>query len=587
MHADFLARMQTLLTLLVFTLGAWSTTVLADTITLKDGSTIIGEMVPATNGSCTIVRSGAIAFTLNCAEIAKIAAAQPAYLPDTPTLTVAGSNTIGAKLMPALLIDYARVKGATDTPALPDVLAMDEMAILPKPAVANLWARIVVGAHGSSSGFQALAALALQRRSAANGQPAAGTAAAPLNAAENLIDPKLKSSSLWSSIEGAAGGGSADVAKPLLIQGPDHAALLAFANGQLPGDIAMASRRVSAAEITALATLGALDSPVSERVVALDGLAIVVNRANRVETLSVEQVMKIYSAKVTDWKELGGFPGKIVPYARNEISGTFDTFKNMVLKGGVMTPKVKTIEDSRELSRTVANDPNAIGFIGMSFVGEAKALNIRSCNLDYAPTSFNAKTEEYPLSRRLFLYVPAKNSKSVEDFLAYTNTARAQKIVALNNYVDLAIEPDFSGDQRRMRSLDIATHRSRHDDRYAGMLEKGGRLSVTLRFRSKSGDINRADLDNRALHDMQRIKDYMSSAEGQGRRISLVGFSDAMGDFNRNVALSLERAVGIASQLKDVPKAEVLGLGPKFPVACNDSEEGRERNRRVEVWITD
>ena len=584
MRADFRGSIQTSLTLLVIALGGWPATVLADTIMLQDGSTIIGEMVPATNGSCTIVRSGAIAFTLNCAEIARIAASQPAHLPDTPTLTVAGSNTIGAKLMPALLIDYARVKGASDTPALPDVLARDEVAILPKPAVANLWTRIVVGAHGSSSGFQALAALALQRRSAANGQPAAVTAAP--SAAENLIDPRLKGSSLWSSIEGAAGGVRTDVTKLPSIQAPDPA-LLAFANGQLPADIAMASRRVSASEITALATLGPLDSPVSERVVALDGLAIVVNRANRVETLSVEQIMKIFTAKVTDWRELGGFPGKILPYARNEISGTFDTFKNLVLKGGSMAPKVKYIEDSRELSSAVANDPNAIGFIGMSFVGEAKALNIKTCNLDYAPTIFNAKTEEYPLSRRLFLYAPAKNSKSVEDFLAYTNTARAQKIVTLNNYVDLAIEPDFSGDQRRMRSAEIASHRSRQEDRYASMMEKGGRLSVTLRFRSRSGDISRADLDNRALHDMQRIKDYMSSPEGQGRRISLVGFSDAMGDFNRNVALSLDRAVGIANQLKDVQKAEVLGLGPKFPVACNDSEEGRERNRRVEVWITD
>ena len=126
-----------------------------------------------------------------------------------------------------------------------------------------------------------------------------------------------------------------------------------------------------------LQELGALDSPANEHVIALDGLAIVVNKANRVEALSIDQIMGIYTGKITDWSQVGGTPGAIALVARNEGSGTTDTFSYLVLNGTPISPRVKRIEDSRELSDTVAKTPNSIGFVGMSYVGNAKALSIR------------------------------------------------------------------------------------------------------------------------------------------------------------------------------------------------------------------
>jgi phosphate transport system substrate-binding protein len=463
------------------------------------------------------------------------------------------------------------------------------MIIEPRPVLANLWETIEMGAHGSGTGFQALAALAIER------QPnSAGGQAGSSRTIEGAIAPQLENSSVWKSIEVGAGGTATDAASSGPVRAvstrPASAAnkadLLALAQGQAAADIAMSSRRVTPAEVATLAVLGPLDDPASEHVIALDGLAILVNRSNRVETLSVDQVMKIYTGQITDWAEVGGWSGSIVPYARNEISGTYDTFKNLVLKGAAMSPRVSYIEDSRELSAAVASDPNAIGFVGMSYVSESKAVNIRECSLVYAPTPFNAKTEEYPLSRRLFLYAPEKRSKWVDDFLGYTNTPRAQRIVARNSYVDLSIEPDFGGDQRRLRTAAFPSRRNRDDNLYAGMLENGGRLSVTLRFRLASASIDRPDLDSRAIRDLQRIRDYMNSPQGSGHKITLVGFTDSAGDYNRNRSLSQSRANSIAKELQGVPIAETLGLGPNFPVACNDTDAGRERNRRVEVWIT-
>jgi ABC-type phosphate transport system substrate-binding protein len=561
--------------------------VMADTFQLKDGSIIRGVLASSSNGTCVISRAGGMPFALNCAEIVGgNAQPTPYLLPDAPKLGIAGSNTIGAKLMPALLTDYVRSRGAVDTLELPRVIGQDQVVIEPRPLIPNLWSSIELSAHGSATGFQGLAALAVSRQTGA-----AASRRAPSRTEEGIIEPQLESTGIWRSIEdgGAAGLQSQSAIKAA----PGRQAIetgvsgvSGFVQGQAAADIAMSSRRVTPEEVSALAVLGAMDSPASEHVIALDGLAIIVNRANRTETLSRKQIVDIFTGRITDWEEVGGWPGPITRYARNDVSGTWDTFKHLVLKGAALSPGTTRFEDSRELAGAVATDPAAIGFVGMSYVGEAKAVNIRECNLVYPPGTFNAKTEEYPLSRRLYLYVPEMHSKGAEDFLNYVNTPRAQRIVSRTGFVDLSIEPDFAGEQRKLRAAGFPSRRNREDNLYANMLENGGRLSVTLRFRSNSANLNRPDLDSRAIYDLQRIREFMQAPQWKGRKIALVGFTDSVGDLARNRSLSLDRARSIANELKDVPVSDILGLGPSFPVACNDADEGRERNRRVEVWVT-
>jgi phosphate transport system substrate-binding protein len=542
---------------------------------LKDGGVIKGLLASSANGICVVTRLGGQPFTLNCAEIARTnESALPADAQDNAKLNIAGSNTIGAKLMPALLVDYVRRSGATQTPENPRIMGPDEMLIEPRPLVSGLWNSITLKAHGSSTGFQGLAALAASRQvpdfNRLNQE--APTGCGPASTDETVMMPGNETADLWKNIEpGCSGKAGTSKAEPRrsVVQ------------------LAMSSRRVTPAEVTTLEPLGLLDNPASERVIALDGLAIVINRANKVETLTREQIMKIFTGKITNWEQVGGWPGPISMYARKDGSGTLDTFTHLVLKGAAMPANVTRIEDSRELSDAVARDPDAIGFIGMSYVGEAKAVNIRECNLVYPPNSFNAKTEEYPLSRRLFLYAPVVRNKGIDSFLDYINTDQAQRVVAKNGFVDLSIEPDFIGSQRSLRPVGREFgHFNHEDDFYAAMIREGGRLSITLRFRANSSDINQMDLDSRAIHDLQRLKDYMHGLKGRGQRVRLVGFSDSAGDYARNRMLSLERANYIARELKDVPQAGVMGLGPNFAVACNDSDEGRAKNRRVEIWLT-
>ena len=106
------------------------------------------------------------------------------------------------------------------------------------------------------------------------------------------------------------------------------------------------------------------------------------------------------------------------------------------------------------------------------------------------------------------------------------------------------------------------------------------RLSLDFRFRT-----GRDELDSRATRDFDRLLGFLRGKRG---RLRLIGFSDNQGSASGNAALSLARARTIGAELdaRGVHPDQIAGLGGEMPVASNDDETGRERNRRVEVWLT-
>jgi phosphate transport system substrate-binding protein len=105
---------------------------------------------------------------------------------------------------------------------------------------------------------------------------------------------------------------------------------------------------------------------------------------------------------------------------------------------------------------------------------------------------------------------------------------------------------------------------------------------VSLDFRFRSGS---AELDSRGLRDLQRLLAFLR--ENAGARLVLVGFSDGRGSASTNTALSRERAQKVGHELNErgVSAVEIEAMGSLLPVASNESDDGRERNRRVEVWL--
>lgn len=336
-------------------------------------------------------------------------------------------------------------------------------------------------------------------------------------------------------------------------------------------DIAMSSRRISVEEVQQLQTMGDLQDYSSEYIIAIDGLAIVVHPQNPINVLSMEALADIFSGSIRNWSQVGGPNAAIVLYARDENSGTWDTFQTLVLAGKALSKQAERFESNHRLSDRVADDPYGIGFVSLGSVRRAKVLGVQDGGVEPLwPEALAVATEDYALARRLFLYSPqAKQTAVVREFLAYVQSDAGQNIVRAAGFV--------SQNLVSVRHHEVVEA----PPDYLALVKDAERLSVNLRFAEGS-----ADLDNKARRDMLRIADYMMRPENKSQRLVLVGFGDEIQNQKRAEVLSQLRATAVKSALfrLGIPTEPVLGLGANFPVASNQGE-GRSKNRRVEVWV--
>ena len=135
--------------------------------------------------------------------------------------------------------------------------------------------------------------------------------------------------------------------------------------------------------------------------VAYDGIALLVNPNNPVKNISLDDVRKIYTGEITNWKELGGKDSPIVVVSREEGSGTRDAFQEIVGYKSEELKKDATISDgSGAVKTTVAGNENAIGFASFEYIDNTvSALSVN----DVEPTAENVKAGQYKISRPFIL----------------------------------------------------------------------------------------------------------------------------------------------------------------------------------------
>jgi len=361
-------------------------------------------------------------------------------------------------------------------------------------------------------------------------------------------------------------------ARPKAIEIQAHGSGTAFpglAEGKC--DIGMASRPVKPEEAASLAKLGDMTSPACEHVVGLDGLAIIVNKSNPVPALTTSQVAGIFTGEIADWRDVGGAAGPIAVLARDDKSGAYDAFKALVLGQAALAAGAVRIENSREISGRVAGDPHAIGFIGLPYIRSSKAVAISEAGTTpLLPNRLTVATEDYLLSRRLYFYIAASPDPLVRRFVEFAMGSGGQTIVAQNGFVELNVKAGSAA------AAASAT------PEYMRMIQGAQRLSLNFRFRPGS-----SGLDNRALDDLNRVAGFLSSPGRNRGGILPCGSSDSMGESGNNQAISLKRANAVADEFwrRGIAPAVVSGFGADNPVASNKTGEGRQKNRRVEVWL--
>jgi phosphate transport system substrate-binding protein len=236
-----------------------------------------------------------------------------------------------------------------------------------------------------------------------------------------------------------------------------------------------------------------------------------------------------------------------------------------------LSPQARRFESNDQLSDLVAADVGGIGFVGLASVRDARALKVfDEGTTPLLPEHVDVATEDYMLSRRLFLYTPpALKSTIVEDFVAYVQSDAGQQQVGKTGFVSQALMA-IAPEEPRKGPAD-----------YVQTTAGAERLSVNFRFAEGS-----AVLDNKAQQDVRRVMAYMAREENRGKQLMLVGFGDEEQTESRALVLSKMRAVTvkIALHKAGVVTRPVEGFGAFLPVASNDGAE-KIKNRRVELWV--
>ncbi len=163
-------------------------------------------------------------------------------------------------------------------------------------------------------------------------------------------------------------------------------------------DIANLSRHLKESERRAMEEKGV--KPVAH-VVAYDGLPIIVHPSNKVKSLTVDQVRDIYTGKIKNWKDLGGADAPIVVISRDTNSGTFETFKELVMgQDAKICEEAEYAGSNGGVRQRVQMTKGAIGYVGLGFLDRSvKVLAINGV----VPSAESVVDKTYPIARELFM----------------------------------------------------------------------------------------------------------------------------------------------------------------------------------------
>ena len=220
--------------------------------------------------------------------------------------------------------------------------------------------------------------------------------------------------------------------------------IAALLNGTV--DIANASRQISADESRQAQANGIKPE---EFVIARDAIAVIVNPANPVSRLTLQQISDLYSGKVNDWKQLGGQDRPIVRLSRETNSGTHVYFLEQVIRLGNKNSKTLFSMDtlllpsSEGIISELRDNPNAIGYDGLGYVpsdGSVKVIAIaKDANSPFVlPSIETVNSGAYPIARDLYMYTAGDPQGAVKDYLDWIRTSpEAQNIVGKLGFVPI------------------------------------------------------------------------------------------------------------------------------------------------------
>ena len=344
-------------------------------------------------------------------------------------------------------------------------------------------------------------------------------------------------------------------------------------------EVAMAARQVTPAEHDALSGLGDMNTPAAEHVAAVDALVVVANANNPLRALSKQQLRGLLDGSITDWKQVGGTPGPVAVYARG--AGEFGSEVTSLAGGGKpLAASVHQLPDDAKIAAAVSGDPQGVGIISLPpiMLHSHYAVQVRPLAISdtgspaLAPSNRPAvATLDYPYAFRLYLYVhQTAPAPAVKRFIDFVDSRDGEAVADAQGFVSQSVAP------QELVLPDSVSNRFRQ------YVEGAKLLAVHFRFKTNS-----SELDVAGQRDLDRVTNYLISNRYTGDNLILAGFADSQGGAALNNTLSQKRAEALASLLtqRGLKPAHVAGFGAELPLADNNTQDGRERNRRVEMYL--
>ena len=178
------------------------------------------------------------------------------------------------------------------------------------------------------------------------------------------------------------------------------------------------------------------DSGLKETTLALDGIAIIVNPQNPVQDLTLEQIAKIYTGEITNWKDVGGSDAEIVLIGREAGSGTRDGFESITDTKDACQYR-QELTSTGDVITTVSQNPNAIGYASLAAIKDSvKALTVNGV----APTEATVKDGTYLVQRPFVLVTKegAALNETAQKFFDFATSADAASIISAAGAVPVA-----------------------------------------------------------------------------------------------------------------------------------------------------
>lgn len=319
------------------------------------------------------------------------------------------------------------------------------------------------------------------------------------------------------------------------------------------GDVALffADRSPTSAELARFGTDFKESRSVAE-VVALDALTLLVHPDSPIDTYEVGQSLSMQAAAgpqgsaVRSKAEQFGLRSSAISKAIGEEAAMQD---RNVLACGLYHLEGKNLRAKR---------------IAVKASKDSSALK---------PSPFTIGTEEYLYSYRIVAWTHSKPKQIALDLVAFVTSDAGQAAVKHSGFVDLRLVGDGGNvDPAKLAALGEAIGSKTISD--------ARRLSTNIRF-----EVNDAQLDLKAQADLERIT-RTAASDYPKHIVVILGFTDSSGGAAINQPLSVKRAESVAAELRrSKVNTRSNGLGDLFPIDTNETEAGKARNRRAEVWV--